>query len=118
MKMNIRPLAKITTASLLLGGALCWSAMAGDATQLWDMNCAGCHGKDGKGNTMMGHMLHIKDLTDAKVQAALTDEQATKDIKEGIKEDGRTKMKAFGDKLTDDQIKDLVAHVRSFKSAK
>jgi len=118
MKMKIRPIAKMAAVILLLGGTMSWSVMAGDATQLWDMNCAGCHGKDGKGNTMMGRMLHIKDLTDPKVQAALTDAQATKDIKEGITEDGRTKMKAFGDKLTDDQIKDLVAHVRSFNSAK
>jgi mono/diheme cytochrome c family protein len=118
MKMNIRPLVKITAAAFLMGGALCWSAAAGDATHLWDMNCAACHGKDGKGDTMMGHRLQIKDLTDPKVQDALTDAQATKDIKEGVTEDGRTKMKAFGEKFSDDQIKDLVTHVRSFKPAK
>jgi cytochrome c553 len=65
----------------------------------------------------MGRKLAIKDLTDAKVQAALTDDQATKDIKEGITDNGQTKMKAFGDKLSDDDIKALVAHVRTFKAA-
>ena len=118
MKMKNRTLAKITVAAFLMGGALCWSAVAADATQLWDMNCAACHGKDGKGNTMMGHRLHIKDLTDSKVQAALTDAQATEDIKDGITENGRPVKKAFGDKLSDEQIKDLVAHVRSFKAKK
>jgi mono/diheme cytochrome c family protein len=118
MKMKTRALATTTVAAALFAGAFCWSAAAGDATQLWDMNCAACHGKDGKGNTMMGKKLQIKDLTDPKVQAALTDEQATKDIKDGITEDGKTKMKAFGDKFSDDQIKDLIAHVRSFKPAK
>jgi cytochrome c553 len=118
MRMEIRPLVKITAAACLLAGALCWTAKADDATQLWDANCAACHGKDGKGNTMMGHRLQIKDLTDPKVQAALTDDQATTDIKDGVKENGRTVMKAFGSKLSDAQIKDLVAHVRSFKSAK
>lgn len=118
MSMKIRPLAKITMAAFLLAGALGWSAKAGDVTGIWNMNCAACHGKDGKGQTMMGRKLGIKDLTDPKVQAALTDEQAVKDIKEGVTENGRTKMKAFGDKFSDDQIKDLVAHVRSFKSEK
>ncbi len=101
----------------LFGGALCWSAAAGDVTATWNMNCAACHGKDGKGQTMMGHKLAIKDLTDAKVQASFTDDQATKAIKEGVTENGQTKMKAFADKLSDDDIKALVAHVRSFKPA-
>lgn len=118
MRTEIKPIIKVTAVAFLLGGSLCWAVAADDATQLWDSNCAACHGKDGKGNTMMGHRLQIKDLTDPKVQAALTDAQATKDIKEGVTEDGRTKMKAFGDKLSDDQIKALVAHIRSFKSAK
>jgi cytochrome c553 len=118
MKMKTRILTTTTIAAALFAGAFCWSAAADDATGLWDANCAGCHGKDGKGSTMMGRMLHIKDLTDSKVQADLTDDQATKDIKNGITEDGKTKMKAFGDKLSDAQIKDLVAHVRSFKPAK
>ncbi len=116
MRMKLRPLAKVTAAAFLMGGVMCWSAAAADATHLWDMNCAACHGKDGKGNTMMGHRLHIKDLTDSKVQDALTDAQATKDIKDGITENGRPVMKAFGGKLSDEQIKDLVAHVRSFKA--
>jgi len=118
MKMKIRPLAKITTATVLLGGALCWSATAGDVTAIWNMNCAACHGKDGKGHTMMGRKLEIKDLTDAKVQASFTDDQAAKAIKDGVTENGQTKMKAFGDKLSADQVKDLVAYVRSFKPAK
>jgi len=117
MKTKTTALAKSTVVAALLAGAFCWSAAAGDATQLWDVNCAACHGKDGKGATMMGRRLQIKDLTDAKVQAALTDAQATKDIKEGITENGQTKMKAFSDKFSDDDIKALVAHIRSFKSA-
>ena len=117
MSTKMKSITKITAAAFLLGGAFSWSALAGDATALWNANCAACHGKDGKGQTMMGRKLEIKDLTDAKVQAALTDEQATKDIKDGVVENGQTKMKAFGTKLSDDDIKALVAHVRSFKAA-
>jgi cytochrome c553 len=38
-----------------------------------------------------------------------------KAVKEGLKEDGKEKMKPFAEKLKDDEIKTLVAHVRSFK---
>jgi len=117
MKMKMKPLVKITALACLFGGALCWSAAAGDVTATWNMNCAACHGKDGKGQTMMGRKLGIKDLTNSKVQDALTDDQAVKDIKEGVTDNGQTKMKAFADKLSDDDIKALVAHIRSFKSA-
>jgi mono/diheme cytochrome c family protein len=117
MKMKTKLPAKITIGALLLG-CLAWSARADDADQLWNVNCAACHGKDGKGQTMMGHMLGIKDLTDPKVQDSLTDAQATKDIKDGITVNGQNKMKAFGDKLSDEQITNLVAHVRSFKPTK
>jgi mono/diheme cytochrome c family protein len=117
MKMKTTALAKTTVVAALFAGAFCWSAVADDPTQLWNMNCAACHGKDGKGATMMGRKLQIKDLTDPKVQSSFTDADATKAIKEGITEDGSTKMKAFGDKFSDDQIKDLVTQVRTFKPA-
>jgi len=116
MKMKIRTVVKTAAVACLFAGALCWSAKAGDVTELWNKDCASCHGKDGKTQTMMGKNLGMKDLTDAKVQAALTDDQAIKDIKEGVTEDGKTKMKAFADKLSDDEVKALVAHVRSFKA--
>ena len=92
--MKTKALVKIMATAVLLGGALCWSAAAGDATGLWNANCAACHGKDGKGQTMMGRKFQIKDLTEAKVQGALTDEQAAKDIKDGVTENGQTRMKA------------------------
>ena len=91
------------------------SARAADANQNWDNHCAQCHGKDGRGDTKMGQKLQAMDLTDAKKQAAFSDAQATKAIKEGIKEGGKTKMKALGGKLSDDEIKALVAYVRTLK---
>jgi cytochrome c553 len=112
--MKPKYLLKIVFGALLLGSLTGWSARA-DATATWATSCAACHGKDGKGATMMGRKLGIKDLTDPKVQASFTDADATKAIKEGITDNGTVKMKAFGDKLSDDDIKGLVAHVRSLK---
>ena len=56
-----------------------------------------------------------KDYTDAKVQAEIKDDQSFKNIKEGVTEKGKEKMKPFGDKLTEDEIKALVAYIRTFK---
>jgi mono/diheme cytochrome c family protein len=99
--------------SLLAASAV--SVRAADAAALWTANCAQCHGPDGKANTKMGKTLSAKDLTDPKVQAEFTDAKATQSIKEGVKQNGKTTMKAFGGKLSDDDIKTLVAYVRTLK---
>lgn len=91
------------------------SARAADAKANWEKQCVKCHGADGKGDTKMGKKLEVKDYTDAKVQAAMKDEEMAKFIKEGKKDkEGKTRMKP-AENLTDDEIKALVAHVRSFK---
>ena len=102
----------LISAVLLLAGAV--SLRAADAKATYDKDCAKCHGKDGKGDTMMGKKLGVKDYTDAKVQDELKDADMTKAIKEGKKDDDKTKMKAFSD-LSDDEVKALVAYIRAFK---
>lgn len=91
------------------------ASRAADAKANWNSNCAQCHGAAGKGDTKMGKMLNAMDLTDAKKQASFTDAQAATAIKDGIKQNGKTTMKAFGGKLSDDEIKALVAYVRTLK---
>ena len=106
---------KIILLAALIGFASVMTSVAADAKENWEKGCAKCHGADGKGQTKMGQKLGIKDYTDAKVQADLKDEAAIKAIKEGLKDkDGKTLMKP-AEGLTDDEIKGLVAHVRSFK---
>jgi len=103
----------ILTMSILIAASV--SARAADAKTNWANNCAQCHGTSGKGDTKMGKMLNAMDLTDPKKQASFTDAKATAAIKDGIKQNGKTTMKAFGGKLTDDEIKALVAYVRTLK---
>jgi mono/diheme cytochrome c family protein len=105
----------IVTIIVSLFAASAVSLRAADAKANWDANCAQCHGKSGNADTKMGKQLNAKDLTDSKVQAAFTDAKATESIKNGVKENGKTTMKAFGGKLTDDEIKALVAYVRTLK---
>lgn len=91
------------------------SASAADAKENWEKVCGKCHGPDGKGDTKMGQKLGIKDLTDAKLQAELKDDQAFKAVKEGIKDsEGKIKMKP-AENISDDEIKALVAYVRTLK---
>ena len=106
---------KVIILSVSLLVALPFSLRAGDASANWNANCVQCHGKTGAGDTKMGLKVGAKDLTDPKVQASFSDEQAAKSIKEGMKEGGKTVMKAFGGKLSDAEIKALVAYVRTLK---
>jgi len=105
--------ATLLAAAIVLAGAI--GASAADAKENWEKNCAKCHGADGVGKTKMGEKLGVKDYTDAKVQSEMKDEEMFKAIKEGVKKDDQTKMKAFGEILSDDEIKALVAYVRGFK---
>jgi cytochrome c553 len=106
---------KTLLLTLALATAALFSAYAGDAKENYEKGCAKCHGKEGKGDTKMGQKLGIKDYTDAKVQAEMKDDEAFKAIKEGLKDkEGKTVMKP-AEGLSDDDIKALVAHMRSFK---
>ena len=105
---------KILTLSIAIVGVSAYCALAADANEIYDSQCAKCHGADGKGETKMGARLGMKDYTDAKVQAELKDEAATKAIKEGLTKDDKTLMKPI-EGLSDDDIKALVAKMRSFK---
>jgi cytochrome c6 len=70
--------------------------------------CAMCHGADGAGSTPTGTALKVRDLGSSAVQAQ-TDAQLT-----DIVTNGKGTMPAYKGKLTDDQIKGLVAFIRSF----
>ena len=91
-------------------------AVAAPAAENWDNLCASCHGSDGKAQTKTGKKLKLRDYTDAKVQAELKDEEMAKAITDGVKIDGKEKMKAFKEEISADEIKDLVAYVRKFKA--
>jgi|SRR5215831_11140389 len=81
-----------------------------DASAMWGQYCASCHGKDGSGSTMMGKKLGVKDYRDAKAQSGFSDAEAAAAIKSG-----KGKMKGFGDKLSDADVKALVSYVRGLK---
>jgi len=89
-------------------------AFAATAQENYTSHCAKCHGADGTGKTTVGKKLKLADYTTAEAQAAFTDEKAIDVITNGIVENGKTKKNPFKEKLTADEIVDLVKLVRDF----
>ncbi len=109
---------KLETTTIVAVALLAWAAdgSAADVAENWSKHCLSCHGKDGKGQTKAGKMAEAKDLTDPAYQATFTDEKMHNQIRDGLKDkNGKERMKPFSGKLTDEEIKALVAHVRTFK---
>ena len=100
MKRKIFVLVTVIISSASIG-------FAADAAAIWSQQCASCHGKDGSGNTMMGKKLGVKDYTKDQ---GFSDAEAANVIK-----NGKGKMKGFKAKLSDADVKALVAYVRSLK---
>lgn len=93
---DVRPIA-------LEGEALARTA------KLFDATCAVCHTASGKGDA--SHRADgIPDFTDRAWQAAETDAE----LREAIANGKEKVMPAFGEKLSTEQIDQLVAYVRDF----
>jgi mono/diheme cytochrome c family protein len=76
---------------------------------LYKAKCAACHGADGKGETTVGKSNKVRDLGSADVQGQSDDAIAA------IISSGKGKMPAYGKSLKPEQIKDLVAYIRTLK---
>ena len=78
--------------------------------------CAECHGPDGKAEVLAMHLeVPPKDQSDAEYMKILPDAFIYIAICKGGEAVGRNNMMpAWGDVLTDQDIKDLIAHIRTF----
>ena len=77
--------------------------------------CTQCHGRDanGKGINIRDMSVQPRDHTDAKSMSGRSDDTIFKVIKEGGPSiDKSVLMPPWGDTFTDDEIHDLVAHLR------
>ncbi len=87
------------------------SVEAASGAKLYSTNCAKCHKEDGTGGkiTVDGKTINPDNLTGAKL-AAKPDAKYVQYITDGFPEDG---MPAFKDKLSEQEIKDIIGYVRS-----
>ena len=105
---------KTPTMVALLALSLAVPAFGDDAAN-YVKHCSSCHGKDGKGQTTMGKKLGAKDFSDAKAWADVKDDVALKNLKEGVKKDGKEIKKPFAGKLTEPEMKSLIEYCKKFK---
>jgi mono/diheme cytochrome c family protein len=84
------------------------SAQAQSAPDLYKSKCVACHGADGTGSPT-GKKMGAHDFTGAEVQK-LSDADLTDAIT-----NGKNKMPKYADKLKPEEIKGLVAHIRTLK---
>jgi cytochrome c6 len=109
---------RIVTSTLLVAAvaALPTIGFSATAAENWTQHCARCHSADGSGTSTLGLKLKLKDYTKADAQASFTDEEAHKAIKDGVTNSaGKKTMNPYSEKLSEQEITDLVAHVRSLK---
>lgn len=78
------------------------------AQDLFQKNCARCHGADGKGDTELGKLFDSPDLTNSSIQR-----MSPKKMASSIS-NGKGGMPAFKKKLSSKEITALVKYVRSF----
>jgi cytochrome c6 len=85
--------------------ALPMASWAQAGADTFKAKCAMCHGADGKGK-----MAGTKDLSSADVQ-----KQSDADLTKTITDGKPPKMPAYKDKLSADQVKEVVTYIRSLK---
>ncbi|MEP6817962.1 MAG: cytochrome c [bacterium] len=84
--------------------------------ELFNRNCARCHGADGRSDTPSGHLFKAPDFTDAewwKKNASITSPRTLRSVVAR----GKAGMPAFGKKLTKSEINSLVNRVRGFRKS-
>ncbi|MEK6717922.1 MAG: cytochrome c [candidate division NC10 bacterium] len=115
MKIALTALGLALTVGILFQGLASGADVAkGKAT--YDQLCAGCHGPTGKGDGPAAASLNPKprDLSDKTYARSLKDAYLVEITTNGgpaVKKSPL--MPAMGKTLKDDQIKDLVAYLRS-----
>jgi mono/diheme cytochrome c family protein len=95
--------------TILLGSLATPASGQAPGESLYKTKCAVCHGPDGKGETAVGRANKLRDLGSTDVQKQNDDELG------GLIGNGKGKMPAYGKSLKPEQIKELVAYIRSFR---
>ncbi len=105
MTFGIRAAAVIVSAAFIAGPAFAQAPGA----DTYKAKCAMCHGADGLAATGMGKSMKILSFKAPEMVKA-SDAQLIASTK-----DGKGKMPAYKGKLTDEQIKDVVAYIRTLQ---
>lgn len=89
----------------------------GTSKQIFDQMCAGCHGTEGNGQegTKSGFVPRIGTLANKVYMASVPDDYLVMIVKKGGDFMGKiATMPAWEKRLTDEEIRGLVVHMRTF----
>lgn len=108
--------AVLVAAVLFLAGGMTVSASAESATDNYALYCVQCHGTAGTGKGINAPYLAVapRNHSDPKAMGELSDANVALAIKEGGSAVGKsTQMPSWKHNLTDAEIKDIVALLRT-----
>jgi mono/diheme cytochrome c family protein len=103
----LKYITRICVVNLLAVSTMSFGQNSGEAT--YKSKCQMCHGADGSGNTSAGKSTKVRPFSSPEVMK-LTDDDLIK-----VTKNGKGKMPAYTGKLTDDQIKDVIAHIHTLQ---
>lgn len=125
-RSGLRVLLLAAVGALILGGSLLLmrapqppAPSQVPARELYATHCAACHGPGGKGDGPRAEVIRslMPDLSDAAAMGKVDDAFLFEMIKKGSSQFGRSNaMPAWGMQLTDDEIRALVAYLRTLAS--
>lgn len=103
----LKQIARVSIASLL---AISTTSFAQDSgADTYKAKCQMCHGADGTGNTPAGKSTKVRAFNSPDV-VKMSDDDLIK-----VTTNGHGKMPAYKGKLTDAQIKDVVAYIKTLQ---
>ena len=98
----------VLATAITTGVLMCLPARADNTAEAtFKAKCAACHGPDGKGETASGKAMKVRSFAAPDVV-----KKSDEDLGEAIAK-GKGKMPAYAKSLNADQIKDLVAYIRT-----
>ena len=102
----LKQFTNLCVVSLLAMGAM---AFAQDGAATYKSKCQMCHAADGSGNTPAGKSTKVNPFNSPDIVKMSDDDLIA------VTKKGKNKMPAYAGKLSDDQIKDVVAYIRTLQ---
>ncbi len=125
-RSGLRALLLAAVGALILGGSLFLMRTPKStapppvpARELYATHCAACHGPGGKGDGPRAEVIRslMPDLSDPAAMGKVDDTFLFEMIRKGSSQFGRSNaMPAWGMQLSDDEIRALVAYIRTLSS--
>jgi cytochrome c6 len=103
----LKYIARIIVVGLLTASTMGFAQNSG--ADIYKSKCQMCHAADGSGNTPAGKSTKARPFDSPEV-LKLSDDDLIK-----VTKSGQGKMPAYASKLTDDQIKAVVAHIHTLQ---